>query len=149
MRYCKFSCALVQHVDARFQIHSEPGPTMTASDATDFDPRRHHYDGAPKYFEDLSVGMTFYMPSRTITDAAFAAFQTASGDMHPSHYDIEFCRARGHSELFAHGLHTVVLTAPGASNFPFYIGETIITLLEQSSRFPKPMLHGDTVYPAI
>src|SRR2546427_7037757 len=37
----------------------------------------------------------FRSPSRTMTDALFAAFQLASGDNHPVHYDVEYCRARG------------------------------------------------------
>jgi acyl dehydratase len=115
----------------------------------DFDPERHHYFVEPRYLEDLKVGEKFYMPSRTLTDGMFAAFQVVSGDQHPSHYDIEFCRARNQRELLAHGLHTVALTTPGASIFPFMVGGTILGLIEQSSQFYKGMFRGDTVYPAI
>ena len=45
----------------------------------------------PAYFEDLSLGQKFPIPSRTMTDALFAAFQLASGDNHPIHYDVEYC----------------------------------------------------------
>lgn len=120
----------------------------SAADAAEFDPRRHRY-GEPKYFEDLTVGLTFYMPSRTITSATFAAFQTVSGDMHASHYDVEFCREKGQPDLAAHGFQIVSLTAPGASDFPHFLGGTIIAFVEQTSRFLKPMFRGDTVYPAI
>ena len=44
----------------------------------------------------------FYLPSRTLTEANFAAFQTVSGDNHPIHYDIEYCRRQGHPGLLAH-----------------------------------------------
>ena len=36
----------------------------------------------PSYFEDLQIGQTFYIPSRTQTDALFAAFQLVSADNH-------------------------------------------------------------------
>ena len=46
-------------------------------------------------FDDLKVGEVYRNPSRTVTEAHFAAFQMLSGDNHPIHYDIEFCRAHG------------------------------------------------------
>jgi acyl dehydratase len=52
-----------------------------------------------RYFEDLKVGERFYIPSRTMTEAHFAAFQTLSADNHPIHYDIEYCRERSHPGL--------------------------------------------------
>ena len=50
----------------------------------EFDPKGH-VTAEPKYFEDLQVGDAFYVPSRTVTEAHFAAFQTVSGDNHPIH----------------------------------------------------------------
>ena len=41
----------------------------------------------PRYFEDFEVGERFYLPSRTMTEGVFSAFQAASGDNHPIHYD--------------------------------------------------------------
>jgi acyl dehydratase len=41
----------------------------------------------PRYFEDFVVGERFYLPSRTMTEGVFSAFQAASGDNHPIHYD--------------------------------------------------------------
>jgi len=43
-------------------------------------------------FHDLEIGETYRLPSRTVTESHFAAFQVISGDNHPIHYDIEFCR---------------------------------------------------------
>jgi hypothetical protein len=38
-----------------------------------FDPTRHRL--APtRYFEDFALGQTFYIPSRSVTHAHFAAF---------------------------------------------------------------------------
>ena len=44
-----------------------------------------------RWFDDFTVGERFPLPSRTMTDALFAAFQLASGDNHPIHYDVEHC----------------------------------------------------------
>jgi len=113
-----------------------------------FDRRQHRY-AAPRYFEDLTVGETFYIPSRTLTEANFAAFQTVSGDNHPIHYDVEYCRERGHPQLLAHGLQVLCQTAAGAGLFPHVIGDALMGFIEQSSKFLKPVYAGDTVYPLL
>jgi acyl dehydratase len=104
---------------------------------TEFDPHQHRMVPQQRWFEDFTLGERFVIPSRTQTAAVFAAFQLASGDTHPIHYDVEYCRARGMPDLLAHGFQTLVHTAPGAG------------LLEQSSRFLKPVFAGDTIYPAL
>jgi len=113
-----------------------------------FDPRRHRFPES-RYFEDLAIGERFYIPSRTMTEAHFAAFQTLSGDNHPIHYDIEYCRERGHPGVLAHGFQILCFTAAGASNFALAIGDALIAFTEQSSKFLKPVYPGDTLYPML
>ena len=96
-------------------------------------------------FEDLAVGETFYIPSRTMTEALFAAFQTASADNHPIHYDREYCRRRGRPDLLAHGFQVLIQTAAGAGTFAHTIGDALLAFLDQSSRFLKPVYAGDTL----
>jgi acyl dehydratase len=105
--------------------------------------------GPQKYFEDFKVGETFYIPSRTVTDAHFAAFQLASGDNHPIHYDREYCRRHGHRDLLAHGYQVAIQTAPGAGIFPFLVQDSLKGFLEQSTRFLAPVYAGDTLYPLL
>jgi acyl dehydratase len=116
---------------------------------TEFDPTNHRVVPEQRWFEDFALGERFVIPSRTMTDAVFAAFQTASGDTHPVHYDVEYCRARGMPNLLAHGFQTLIHTAPGAGLFPFLVEESLVAFLEQSSRFLKPVYAGDTIYPAL
>jgi acyl dehydratase len=116
---------------------------------TEFDPHRHRMVPQQRWFEDFTLGERFVIPSRTQTSAVFAAFQLASGDTHPIHYDVEYCRARGMPDLLAHGFQTLVHTAPGAGLFPYLTEESLIGFLEQSSRFLKPVFAGDTIYPAL
>src|SRR6195952_1391891 len=118
-------------------------------DMTDFDPAQHRMVSEQRWFEDFVLGERFVIPSRTQTSAVFAAFQTASGDTHPIHYDVEYCRARGMPDLLAHGFQTLVHTAPGAGLFPYIVEESLVGFLAQSSKFLKPVYAGDTIYPAL
>ena len=113
-----------------------------------FDPANHALCES-SYFEDLELGQKFPIPSRTLGDANFAAFQLASGDNHPIHYDVEYCRAKGHPHMLAHGLQVAIQTAPGAGMLPHILGDSLIGLVEQSSKFLKPVYCGDTVYPSL
>ena len=113
-----------------------------------FDPARHRrFDN--RWFEDFAVGERFVLPSRTMTDALFAAFQAASGDNHPVHYDVEYCRRRGMPHMLAHGFQVLIQTAAGAGDFPYYVEDSLLGFIEQSSRFLKPVFSGDTLYPAL
>jgi len=116
---------------------------------TGFDPTNHRMVKEQRWFEDFFLGERFVIPSRTMTSAVFAAFQAASGDTHPVHYDAEYCRARGMPNLLAHGFQTLIHTAPGAGLFPFLVEESLVGFLEQSSRFLKPVYADDTIYPAL
>ena len=114
----------------------------------EFDPRRFHV-APPRAFGDLKVGEVYRNPSRTVTEAHFAAFQVISGDNHPIHYDVEFCRAQGRPGMLAHGFQVLAFTAVGAGTFPHMIGDALIGFLEQSSKFLQPVYVGDTLYPAL
>ena len=99
-----------------------------------------------RYFEDFRLGERFLLPSRTMTEALFGAFQLASGDNHPSHYDVEYCRAHGGPQLLAHGFQVLAQTAAGAGMFPHMVEDSMKGFIEQSSRFLKPVYAGDTLY---
>ena len=111
--------------------------------------RTLHRVAEPRWFEDLAVGERFLVPSRTMTEAHFAAFQTISADNHPIHYDVEYCRERGHKGPLAHGFQILAFTAAGASTFAHAIGDALIAFVEQSSKFLKPVSAGDTLYPML
>ncbi len=113
-----------------------------------FEPGNHHFPTS-LFFEDLRVGETYYIPSRTLSDANFAAFQLASADNHPIHYDIEYCRNRGYPNLLAHGFQVLIQTAAGAGNFAHLISDSLVAFVEQSSKFVAPVFSGDTVYPEL
>jgi acyl dehydratase len=103
----------------------------------------------PRRFEDLRVGDVFRAPSRTLTDAHAAAFQTVSADNHPIHYDVEYARRHGHIAPVVHGLQVFAFTAPGATLFPQYIGDVFVAFTSASCKFLKEVHSGDTLYPAL
>jgi acyl dehydratase len=147
-------CERLNNTNCRSRVAAIPVRLPTKKrpesiDMTDFDPAQHRMVSEQRWFEDFVLGERFVIPSRTQTSAVFAAFQTASGDTHPIHYDVEYCRSRGMPDLLAHGFQTLVHTAPGAGLFPYIVEESLIGFLEQSSRFLKPVYAGDTLYPAL
>ena len=111
-----------------------------------FDPTRHQTH-ATRPFDDFVAGEVFRAPSRTMTSGVFAAFQAASGDNHPIHYDAAYLTRLGHPGLYAHGYMTLIQAAIGASPLAHQMGEALIGFLEQSSEFLKPVYEGDTLYP--
>lgn len=118
-------------------------PAMT--DTAPFDHRNHRMCPT-RYFEDFVVGEKFILPSRTMTDALFAAFQLASGDNHPVHYDVEYCRTRGMPNMLAHGFQVVAQTCGGAGLFAHMVEDSLKGFIEQSSRFLGMVFVGDTLY---
>jgi acyl dehydratase len=113
-----------------------------------FDPRDHRL-AEPAQFEDMKVCSRWAIPSRTMTDALFAAFQLASGDNHPIHYDVEYSKAHGHPAMLAHGMQVLIQTAAGAGQLAAAMEDALIAFLETSGRFLKPVYAGDTLYPML
>ena len=118
------------------------------SQPPEFDPTAHQMC-EQRYFDDFHIGEKFVLPSRTMTDALFAAFQLASGDNHPIHYDVEYCRAKGMPHMLAHGFQALIQTAAGAGLFPHMTEESMKGFIEQSSRFLQPVYVGDTLYASL
>ena len=100
-------------------------------------------------FDELRVGEEVKLPSRTMTEANFAAFQTVSLDNHPIHYDDEYCRRLGYPGPLAHGLQVLSFTAAGAGLFPHVTGEKLVGFIEVNAKFLKAVFAGDTLYPAL
>ncbi len=102
-----------------------------------------------KRFDDFKVGDRYPLPSRTLGDGNFAAFQAVSLDNHPIHYDEEYCRALGHPGPLAHGLQVLAFTAAGAGLFPHEIGESLLGMVEVRAKLLKSAYPGDTLYPLL
>ncbi len=93
----------------------------------------------------MKVGDVFEGPSKTLTDAHFLLFSGITGDVHPSHYDVEFAKKTRFGKPLAHGLLLSSLTALGASSAREQLDGFVI--VEQGYRHLKPAMVGDTVQP--
>ncbi len=104
---------------------------------------------ATKYFEDFQLGEKFHIPAKTMTDAHFLFFAGMTGDNHPIHYDDEYAKNTRFGKRVAHGLLVTAMTAVGASPLSLLLEGSIVAFVEQSSRFLKPVLIGDTITPEL
>ena len=102
-----------------------------------------------KYFEDFNLNDTYLIPSRTQTSGIFSMFQAASGDNDPIHYDVEYCRKRGHPDMLAHGIQVLMQTAAGAGTFPSEVKDSLIGMIEIFGKMLKPVYREDTLYPEL
>ena len=102
-----------------------------------------------KYFEDFELGEKFDIPSKTLTDAHFLFFSGMTGDNHPLHYDDEYAKATRFGKRVTHGLLVTAMGAVGASTLSPLVEESVVAFIEQSSRFLKPVLIGDTIKPEL
>jgi hypothetical protein len=100
-------------------------------------------------FADLKIGERYPLPSRTLGDGNFAAFQAISLDNHPIHYDTEYCQALGHPGVLAHGLQVLCFTAAGAGLFPHEIGDNLLGMIEVKAKILKSAYPGDTLFPLL
>ena len=97
--------------------------------------------------DPITEGEVFEGPSKTLTDAHFLMFSGVTGDVHPSHYDVEYAKSTRYGKPVAHGLLLASLTALGASSARERIDGYV--LIEQGSRFLAPACVGDTVTPRL
>jgi acyl dehydratase len=84
-----------------------------------------------------------------MTDAHFLFFAGVTGDNHPLHYDNEYAQTTRFGKRVAHGLLVTAMTAVGASTLSPLLEGSIVAFVEQSSRFLKPVLIGDTITPEL
>jgi len=91
------------------------------------------------------VGRRFSGPSKTLNDAHFLMFSAITADVHPIHYDVEYARNTAFGTPVAHGLLLSGLMALGASDAKAELDH--LAMVEQGTRFLKPVKVGDTVHP--
>ena len=102
-----------------------------------------------RWFDDFSLGECFALPPRIMTPALFDTFLTASGETHPLHSDSDWCRAQGFPGAMAHGFQVLIQTTAGAGDFHSLVEESLVGLIEQSSRFVRPVFASDTLHPLL
>ena len=85
-----------------------------------------------------------------MTEAVFLAFQAASGDNHPIHYDVGVLQGARHAgPVGARACRRWRRPRLAPDCSPIMTEDSLVGFIEQSSRFLKPVFAGDTVYPAL
>ena len=120
----------------------------TSAPADNFDPQKFLLVD-PMTFHDLKVGQVYRAPSRTITAAHVAAFQTISLDNHPRHFNEEYAQAHKLQGMLVHPLQVLSFAALGATLLTHYIGEVLISFTDVSAKFHRDSFIGDTIYSAL
>lgn len=93
----------------------------------------------------LHEGLRFAGPSKTLNDAHFLLFSRITGDVHRSHYDVEYAKRTRFGKPLAHGLLLASMTALGASEIRERLDGFIF--VEQGCRYLRPAVVGDTIRP--
>ena len=100
------------------------------------------------FFDDLTEGMEFQSPGRTVTESDIVAFAGLSGDYNQLHVDSEFAARTTHGERIAHGLLVLSITSGLSTRVVLMTGlaEQIMGLLNLECRFKQATKIGDTIH---
>lgn len=99
-----------------------------------------------KYFEELTVGMTFeHQPGRTVTETDNLLFSALTLNPQPLHLDAEFARSTQHGQILVNSIFTLGLIV-GLSVGDTTLGTTLGNLGFDKTTFPNPVFIGDTIY---
>lgn len=97
------------------------------------------------YYEDLEPGREFAHPwSRTITEMDNVLFSTLTLNVQPLHLDEHFAAETEWGQRIVNSLFTLGLLV-GMTVNDTTLGTTVANLGMSDVRFPKPVLHGDTL----
>ena len=95
------------------------------------------------YFDDLKIGKKIITKGRSVTEADIVNFAAISGDWHPLHTDIEYCKKGPFGERIAHGF--LVLTI-ASGLMPLAQMAVLAFYGMDSVRFLNPTRIGDTIH---
>ena len=100
---------------------------------------------AGKYFEELTVGLTFrHQPGRTVTETDNLLFTALTLNPQPLHLDADFASTTQHGQILVNSIFTLGLVV-GLSVGDTTLGTTIGNLGFEETTFPAPVFIGDTI----
>src|SRR6185369_2114717 len=98
------------------------------------------------YFEEFQVGQHFrHAVHRTVTETDNVLFSTLTMNPAALHLDAEYCKGTPFGERIVNSIFTLGLLI-GLSVGDTTLGTTLGNLGMEDVKFPKPVLHGDTVH---
>jgi acyl dehydratase len=104
---------------------------------------------ATRWFEDFRIGERFVLPRRTVTAEALRAFAEATGDLQPLRADPRDNDAIGFSCSLARAFLAAVQSVASPGILPFLLEDSLIGLLDQSSRHLRAVTAGDMLSPVL
>ena len=97
------------------------------------------------YFEEFSVGQAFdHAWTRTVTEMDNVLFSSLTMNVQPLHLDEEFAKGTEFGQRIVNSLFTLGLMI-GITVNDTTLGTTVANLGMTDVRFPRPVLHGDTL----
>ena len=97
------------------------------------------------YFEQFEPGQRFeHAVRRTVTESDNVLFSALTMNPAAIHLDAEYARSTPYGERVVNSLFTLGLLV-GLSVYDTTFGTTLGNLGFEEVRFPKPVLHGDTL----
>lgn len=97
------------------------------------------------WFDDLSVGMGWVTPARTVTEADIVTFAGLSGDYSSIHTDDTFARQGQFGQRIAYGMLVLAITTGLRARLGLFDESLIAFLGFDDWRFTRPVFIGDTV----
>ncbi len=97
------------------------------------------------FFEEFEVGQVIKHPlSRTVTEMDNLLFSSLTMNTQPLHLDEEFSKTTQHGQRIVNSIFTLGLMV-GMSVTTLTLGTTLGNLSMTDIKFPRPVLHGDTL----
>ncbi len=103
------------------------------------------FEQSQLYLDDFAPGQIYPGQTRILGQAEFQAFASITGDAHPIHYDPDYAAKTRFGKCVAHGLLVTSVGALGATPVSDRLKEAMVALVEQDSKFMKPVLVNDQI----
>lgn len=100
---------------------------------------------AGKYFEELEVGVTYkHEITRTVSEMDNILFTTLTMNTQPLHLDEEFAKNSMYGQRLVNSIFTLGVVV-GVTVIDLTQGTTLGNLGFDTTEFPNPVFHGDTI----
>ncbi len=102
-----------------------------------------------KYLDEYRVGEKYTTDARTVTETDVVLFGTATGDLHPNHFDADRMKTSAFGQRIAHGM-LGISRAHGFLYRTNLITESAIAFMKiEDWNFHAPVFLGDTLHAEI
>ncbi|HUZ08840.1 MAG TPA: MaoC family dehydratase [Acidimicrobiales bacterium] len=120
--------------------------TRTPTTGTANETERHLVEQRGLWFEEFDLGARYvHRPGRTVTEADNVLFTTMTMNVQPLHLDEAWSAQQPFGHRLVNSMFTLS-TLVGLSVAQLTLGTIVANLGFSDIRFPRPVMHGDTLY---